>query len=368
MVGSGLSMTSDCGCGPGLERCMPGASFGFDPPAFAFSSQQPLGIDNPVDQNVQSQSSWLRVWWGEEARHFLDYIFDQDRDFREVLTARYSFVNGPLAQFYKAIAPSTCCGNALGFANLRAPDPLFDPAALPTDLLPQDSSKWEMVADRGPHASGLLTMPIFATKYGSRRAKGHVVYNAFLCRDFVAPNVQLLPSTEPNLMLRPGCATCHVRLEPLAAYFSRIQESDWTWLPEQSFPISNPGCRNQPDGGLPANRGCTTFYDPAFGNADAGLMRGAYGAPDHAAMGPAGLAQELVNDDQFAGCVAQNVASSFLGRQLTIEDVALKQSLADTFTKSGYSMRALVQALVMTNVYARSNNLNSTLLRDGGTP
>lgn len=33
------------------------------------------------------------------------------------------------------------------------------------------------VADRGPHASGILTMPIFLAKYGSRRARAHVVYS-----------------------------------------------------------------------------------------------------------------------------------------------------------------------------------------------
>jgi hypothetical protein len=367
-VGSGFSMSIDCGCGPGLSRCLPGGSFSFDPAAFAFSSQQPLGMDNPVDANQQSASSWTRVWWGEEVRHFLGYLFDQDRDFREVLTAHYSFVNGPLAQFYRSIAPNTCCGVALGLANLKQPDPLFDPAQLPADLQPQDQSKWELVQDRGPHASGILTMPAFVTKFGSRRSKGHVLYNAFLCRDFVAGNVQLQPSTEPNLMIRPGCQTCHVRLEPMAAYFSRIVESDWTWLPEDKFPIQNTICKNQPDGGLPKNGGCVTYYDPAFGDADAGMLRGAYGSPDHAALGPAGMAQEIIADDQFAGCVAQNVASSFLGRPLTVEDAVLKQSLADAFVQGGYKMRALVKAMVLSNVYARSNNLKSTPASDGGTP
>jgi hypothetical protein len=250
---------------------------------------------------------------------------------------------------------------------MKTPDPLVYPANLPADLQPQDAAKWEMVQDRGPHSSGVLTMPIFATKFGSRRAKAHVLYNAFLCRDFVAQNVQLTPSTEPNLMVRPGCSTCHVRLEPMAAYFSRIVESDWTWLPADQFPIQNMACNNLADGGAPRN-GCTSYYDPAFASADGGMLRGAYGDPSHAALGPAGMAQELIADDQFAPCVAQNVASSFLGRALTVEDDNLKQQLSQAFIGGGFKMRALIKAMVLSNAYARSNNLNSSAPGDGGTP
>jgi hypothetical protein len=66
--------------------------------------------------------------------------------------------------------------------------------------------------------------------------------------------------------------------------------------------------------------------------------------------------------------VAQNVAASFLGRPLSADDDALKQSLADTFVSGGYKMSNLVRALVTSSAYARSNNLNSPGPRDGGTP
>jgi Protein of unknown function (DUF1592) len=266
-TGSYFAMSVDCGCGPGLERCMPGATAQFDPPAFSFTSQQPLGFDQPVDATNQPASSWNRLWWGEEASQFLQHVFDQDEPVTKLLTASYTKVNGPLAQFYKAVAPATCCGQGLGFGLLQ-PVPLFDPKGLPADLKPHDAQDWRLV-ERGANASGLLTMPVFLTKYGSRRARAHVVYNAFLCRDFIAQNVQLAPSTEPNLMVRPGCQTCHVKLEPMAASFARVAESDWTFLPPDKLPLRSAACRNRPDGG-PQNGACNTFYDPAFGNADAG--------------------------------------------------------------------------------------------------
>src|SRR5581483_7462589 len=44
---TGLSLAADCGCGVGLERCMPGAGVGFDNPAFVFPTRLPLGEDAP---------------------------------------------------------------------------------------------------------------------------------------------------------------------------------------------------------------------------------------------------------------------------------------------------------------------------------
>jgi hypothetical protein len=279
-------------------------------------------------------------------------------------------------QFYKSVAASTCCGNGINLGYL-APVPLFDPAALPTDLLPHDATKWELVNDRGPYSSGILTTPVFLTKFGSRRARAHVLYTAFECRDFIAGNIQLLPSTEPNLMIRDGCSTCHATLEPLAAYFSRITENDWTYLPATTFPVLDPACANVgADGGVqPYN--CANYYDPAFTNQMTGTLRGAYpdtyangtyGPPvtHHADDGPAAIATVLTSDPGFPGCVAQNVASAFLGRQLTADDAAFQESLAQAFVAGNYKMSALVTAVVKSDRYRASNNWTSTEWREAG--
>lgn len=366
----GGAQAADCGCGVGLERCLPGDSPNFDPASFNFTSNQPIGLDEPTDATNQAGSSWHRVWWGEEASQFLGYVFGQDRDFREVLTGRYTLVNGPLAQFYKDAAPNTCCGAGVNFG-LVSPDPLLDPAALPS-LLPHDTTTWKLVQDRGPHASGILTMPVFLTKFGSRRARAHVLYNAFKCKDFIAGNIQLKPSTEPNLMIRDGCSTCHATLEPMANYFSRILENDWTYLPADKFPVLNPTCLGTTSKPPPSS--CTNYYDPAFATSAHGTLRGAYpdtfangtyGPPatHHADDGPAGLADELVSDPEFPGCVAQNVAAALLGRQLTADDSGFKQALTTTFVQGGYKMSALVQAIVTSNHYKGANNLTSAAWR-----
>jgi hypothetical protein len=343
LSGTGFQNSVDCGCGVGLERCMPGATFVNDPPAFVIPTHTPLGGDKPLELTNQPASAWERMWWGEEATHFLDRIFLDDRDFREVLASRSTVVNGPLAQFYRFLAGATCCG---GGADIGYSDPtqLVEPSAIPEALVPMDTATWMAVSDRGPRAAGILTMPIFLTKYGSRRARAHVAYSAFLCRDFVADSVKLEPSTEPDLTKRPGCSTCHQTLEPMASYFTRVMESDWTYLPADKFPMA--GCANKKAGPI-----CKTIYDPAFDK-----LRGGYASVTNAEAGPAGLAAAITRSPDFAPCVAENVAQSLLGRQLVPEDAAWKAELAKTFADNGYRMRSLVKAILTSPRYRDAND------------
>ena len=355
----------DCGCGPGLERCMPGANSGTNPPAFMFPTRAPLGPDDPLDQASQAQDDWNLFWWSQEAQRFIEHMVSDDRDFRDVLTARDTWVNGPLANFYKHHAAASCCSGAsitLGYAQ---PEALFDPARAPSALLPHDTATWTRVTDRGPNASGLLTMPAFLVKYGSRRARAHVLYNAFLCRDFVAENVQLAPSTEPDLMRRPGCAACHATLEPLAAYFTRVAENDWTWLPAARFPVMNPLCAGATAATMSAS--CRAFYDPAFSSASMGVLRSAYGSAANAEAGPLGAGRAITQSPEFAACAAENVATAFLGRSLGVDDEAFKSGLSQTFSAGGYRMRALVRAVVLSDAYRNANNLDSDTWRQGAS-
>jgi hypothetical protein len=357
LSGTGFQSSVECGCGVGLERCMPGGGFGNEPPAFMLPTHEPFGASQPFELTQQPMASWERLWWGEEARQFLDKIFVEDRDVREMLTSRATIVNGPLAQFYRFIAGATCCGPGadLGYTQ---PEPLVEPGAIPSALVAQDTATWLPVADRGPHASGIFTMPVFLTKYGSRRARAHVAYSAFLCKDFIADTVKLEPSTDPDLTKRPGCSTCHQTLEPMAAYFTRVAESDWTWLPATTFPMSLPRCQKKDQAKVPGI--CKTAYDPAFADDTRSSLRGAYAAPSHAEAGPAGLAHDIVTAPEFAPCVVQNVAQSFLGRQLAPEDDAWKLQLVKTFVDNGYRMKPLVRAILVSPKYKRGNDERGT--------
>lgn len=362
----GAATSIDCGCGVGLQYCTPGDGPGNDPRAFSLPTHVPLGLERPIGGAPQSTSSWYKLWWSEEAKHFFGRIFGEDRDFREVLTSRSTLVNGPLAQFYRAGARASCCGREKSLGMAEETEPLFDESGLPADLPPEDAATWKVVNDRGPRAAGLLTMPIFLAKYASRRARAAAVYTSFLCKQFVAEKAELTPSTEPNLMIRPGCASCHATLEPLAAYFSRVEETSWVFLPQKQFPVQNPVCKQNAQGKAPGF--CDFFYDAAFSNKTIGMLRGAYASPAHAESGPAGAAQDLVKTPEFAACAVERVASSFLDRPLGDDDAALKKSLITTFVAGGYRMRPLVRALLHAPAYGGSNNLAPDAWRKAGSP
>ncbi len=347
-----VTSSIDCGCGVGLEHCMPSDASGNDGRAFVFPTRFPLGLDAPVDSATQAESAWNKLWWSQEAVHFMGRLFGEDHDFREMLTAKWTYVNGPLAQFYRSTAPATCCGKAKQFGLVEETEPLFDPAAAPTKLTPHDVGDWEKVDDRGPRAAGIITMPVFLTKFASRRARGAALYNTFLCKSFTAGNMMLKPSTEPNLMKRDGCMACHGTLEPLAAYFSRVVETDWTYLPKTQFPISNPACKPNPQGKVPGF--CKDYYDPAFTDATAGTLFGAYANPSHAEAGPVGAGAAISSNADFAPCAVERVVSGFLGRPIGPEDDVLMKSLNDIFGKSGYRMKPLVRALVQSDAYQRA--------------
>jgi hypothetical protein len=113
---------------------------------------------------------------------------------------------------------------------------------------------------------------------------------------------------------------------------------------------------------------CRTYYDPAFSDATAGELRGAHASPANAAAGPAGLAAVLTGSPEFASCAVENVASSFLGRPLGVDDEALKQQLTAGFKDGGFRMKKLVAALVKSRAYREANNLNSDAWRASEAP
>jgi hypothetical protein len=351
-----LELAPDCGCGIGLARCLPndGPNQGS---AFFFPNHMPLGPEEALDSAKQQAQRWFPYWWSREAVHFLDDLFANDRDFREILSGHRTFVNGPLAQFYRTIQRGNCCGPEATFGMTEESEPLFEPKNVPGDLTPQDLGKWEMVADRGPHAAGLLTLPMFLEKYASARARGAALYNAFLCKSFVADNkTELAPSTEPNLMIRPGCSTCHATLEPLAAYFARVEPGSFVFLPAATFPVHTTACKK--DRNAKMSGPCMTLYDVAFADDKGATLRSAYGSPAHADATPAGAADEITRSPEFASCTVGRVTSSFLGRPTTADDEPLLRSLRDEFVSSGYRMRALVRALVHSPSYRKSNNVS----------
>lgn len=340
-----LRASVDCGCGVGLERCLP--QFIDYSPMFKVPARDPVGLEGAYPPGPNKLTNYQIWWWHNEALKLLDYVYGQDRDVRELVTGRYTFVNGPLAQFYRYVEPAACCEGERPLGMPFESTPLVLPDAIP-DLMPHEAAPWVFVKDRGPRAAGLLTTPAFLQKFTSRRARAAAIHTGLLCKNFIADTSNAAPSKDPDLMTRPGCASCHTTLEPLAAYFTRIKEGSSTFL---SLPAENPTCKVVGGRMSPA---CTTFYDPAFSNGDRGLLRGAYASRDHTEAGPVALGAELAASPDYVGCALDRVASSLLGRPLDADDGELRARLLARFAESGYRMRPLVRAIVLDAAYARA--------------
>ena len=200
---------------------------------------------------------------------------------------------------------------------------------------------------------------MFLEKYASARARGAALYNDFLCKSFVADNQRSsTPSTEPNLMIRPGCKTCHATLEPLAAYFARVEPASFVFLPEASFPAHSTTCKLDKNGKL--NGPCNALYDPAFAD-DKGRRSGARtGRPRTPTRRRRGPRRTSRGCPEFAACAVQRVTSSFLGRPTTADDepllrVARRRVRAVRLPDAG----ARPRARSFGRRTGRSNNLSS---------
>jgi len=362
---AGVTLAADCGCGGALWACLPGDANRKDPFGFELPVNVHLGMDAPFDRGPQPYTVWHKLWWAAEVGAIFEHLFSEDRDLREVLTGRWTWVNGPLTQFYEATAPTMAGGYAKGFALVGATEPLVDPKSVsPVAVQPNQFDTWARVPDRGPWAAGIATTPAFLTKYASRRARAATLYTTFLCKTFVAGDARLLPSTEPDLRKRAGCSACHGTLEPLAASFTRIVETDFLVLPPKVYPADNPMC--QPDAEGKIKRVCDRHYDPAFSNGTHAFLRGAYAAPEEADVGPIGAAKKIAGSPDFAGCAVSRMASAFLGRPLTSDDADLARELEEIFRKNGYRTRAVVAAILRSEAYSKASVWSSSELRRRG--
>jgi len=345
-----------CGCGVGLEACLPGHTVSpYETIAFALPEREPLSSGEPLTTIAYGQGQWTKYWWGEEARHLLGWLAGEDRDFREVVTGAGTVVNGPLAQFYRAGAATSGTGAERYLGMAEPVEPLFEPSRAPR-MGPADVDTWRVVPDRGPHAAGILTTPAFLAKFASRRARAAAAYTTFSCKSFTGDAGDAPPSSSPDLSTRPGCATCHATLEPLASYFARVEETGWAYLPERLFPVKSAACRVD-DAGIFINQYCSRFYDRAFTDMRAATLAGAHVAPEHAGGGPRGLGVAIASSPDFARCAVDRVASSLLGRALTASDDPMARRLERAFVASGYRMRALVGAVVHEGAYARASTI-----------
>ena len=305
-----------CGCGPELRYC---SSFGY--------------FEQTALQSLNEQIRWMVA---------------NDRPYYELLTDAPPFVDGQMAHYYRHISPNP------PFAKELVPD--LDPIA--------DAGNWVAVSV-GTHASGVLTHPVFLTRFQTRRGRTDRYYNSFLCQPFQVPAGGIPPSTdeemmEPDLQKRPGCKYCHTTIEPVGAYWGHWQEFGISYLNPVDFPDFDPDCYTCATLNNCDNR-CRRNYIvsaptgqelPYLGMLQAYLFL-AEEDIDNILTGPRLLVHRTLLDGRLPACVTRNVAVWLLGRQILPDEEEWLLQIQQGFMASNYDFKGLVHSIVMSDFYRR---------------
>lgn len=254
---------------------------------------------------------------GETDALIEDVMFDSPRSYRELFLAEGSFMNSELTSHYNQVI------NAEGL------DPQFAvPDASSSDYV------WTEYGSSGRR--GLLSHGSFLAAFGkfddtSPTQRGLLIQTRLLCQPVPSPpaelgvNVDNPPaSTDPNACKTdryaqhrddPNCSSCHDRLDPVGFGLENYD---------------NAGRYRAYDDGRPE---CT--------------IDGVGSAPELGSFqGPADLAQRLVDTGNLEPCVAQQLMTFALGRELGPADEALLTRVIAAFEAQQLDLGATLAEIV----------------------
>ena len=269
---------SDCGCGSNLNWC--------------FTTSQENEIERALERDID-----------ERVRHMLQ----SDGSYIELLFDQRMYINGASTHFFRHIAQ-------FNSASYESPIPI---EALPE--LDYSDQNWTEILLSEEHA-GVLTSPGWLLRHQTNRGRANRFYSAFLCKEFVPPDGGISglsgnANPTPNLILREGCAGCHARLEPWAAYWSRWSEASMTYQHPDEYPAYLEECA-QCNVTNSCSKHCRDHYlieqthpdeSPYLGwlNTYAFLTEEKREHPD---FGPTGWVNQAANDHSFTTCSVQNAS------------------------------------------------------------
>ena len=316
-----------CGCGPNLRWCAP----------------------NSVNRDIlESMTVDLQMR--------VNAIIANDESLTEMFESRRAYVNGPLVHYYRHLSE----------VSARIPiSPLpVDVTSLP-DLDYTQKDTWVEIELPAYHA-GILTSPLFLLRFQTDRSRANRFYNAFMCQPFQPPpggipNVDNSTGIDPDLQERAGCKYCHALLEPAAAYWGRWVEGGGGYLNHADFPMVRDDCLRCAQTGQGCSQECRRNYvvntshddeEPYIGNLNAFMFR-AEAHYSNIAEGPRLLALRTIVDNRFPRCMAARVTQKLLGREITVEESALIDEMAQEFVQSNYKLRTLTKKVLQSETYRR---------------
>ncbi len=317
----------ECGCGPNLRQCGTGATR--DAILAAFGKDVELRVKNMVLQ---------------------------DRPYTDLFTGNIGYVNGPIVHYWRYWSQVS-----VGIRN--------SPLPVSLDLLPDlaftDEDVW-VPMELGTAHAGILTSPVFLLRFQTDRGRASQFYTKYLCQPFQPPSGALPVADEeaqrePDLQKRAGCKYCHAVLEPSAAYWGRWAPAGTAFINPENFPAFNLDCHLCATTGMACSTACNQFYsvsslapeqDPYLGQLAAYMFL----HPDNhvnVEQGPRLLALQGFADNRLTECTARTMARHLLGRDVTVAEQDWLNSVVVAFATSNYNLKALVKAIVQSNLYRR---------------
>ncbi|MFT5430517.1 MAG: hypothetical protein ACI9OJ_001192 [Myxococcota bacterium] len=241
----------------------------------------------------------------EETLRLVDWmVFDDDSDFRTLMTTTTTFVNPLLAALY----------------------------GIPTPIQTDDFVQVRLPAD-GPRV-GLLGKAAFLNAHAhavssSVTLRGKAVRNILLCQNLPSPPVNVDTSipepsgTAPTMRERvaehlqePTCAGCHVLMDPIGL---ALENFDGTGR----FRLLDNGAMIDPSGDLDGE----TFD------------------------GPRGLGLAVAQHPAFSACVTRTMARYAIGRAESSNERAHLNTLNARFAASGYRVKSLMLEIIRSPLF-----------------
>jgi len=255
------------------------------------------------------------------------HVVKEGLDFREILTADYVMVN-----------------------NLNA----FTYAPYAIEQFPfSDVGEYRPMYTDGRPAIGILGSPAYTHKFQStdanrNRKRAYAVFNQFLDTDIRTLGGTVVAAADAEaateVLTDPKCKSCHIIMDPVASAFKHYNNTGY-YQPNNYWPdeMAKPGLAGETQ-------------------------------PDDSQEEPlAWVAKKIANDPKFATATVRTVFEGlFLQDVLRITPQSLPEQIAlfeiqqsylvpwaDLFISSGYDMRALVKAMMLSDYYQAESIIES---------
>ena len=257
----------------------------------------------------------------EEARLFVNELVWNDRNFMELFTAPYGFVNGELASIYQVPPP------AQEFSRVNFPV--------------------------GSERAGILGQALFLASTAkpdesSPTARGLFVREQFLCQHVPDPpagvNTNLPPfsANRPQTnrvrlsehVTNPGCASCHSLIDPIGF---GLEKFDAVGARREKFFFTSPG-RTRKEGDKSVKAWELDIDSTGF---VAGVAASDFSSPS-------ALGAVLGKSAQCQECIVKQYFRYTLGRTETAADRPLIRRLTEDFRRSQFRFKELILSLMLT--------------------